>query len=126
MMRLGEDRKKLNVICDQIDVCTYARDLAHFILLKAVFVEKNRVGLYHFTNEGVCSCYDFAKKFMGQAKLKCKVCLIPATAYPTTTIRPYYSLIDKVDINKEFSYTIPYWKESLKEYIAKIKYQCDL
>ncbi|MBZ9786738.1 dTDP-4-dehydrorhamnose reductase [Psychroflexus sp. CAK57W] len=122
MMRLGEDRNKLNVICDQIGVPTYARDLADFILQKAVYVENNKVGLYHFTNEGVCSWYDFAKEIMGQAELKCKVCPIPATAYPSPAIRPYYSLMDKVDINKEFNYTIPYWKESLKECIEKLTF----
>jgi len=64
MMRLGEDRKELNVICDQVGTPTYARDLADFILHKALLAENNKVGLYHFTNQGVCSWYDFAKEIM--------------------------------------------------------------
>jgi len=121
MLRLGEEKGDLNVICDQVGAPTYARDLAEFILQRAVFAEIEKVETYHFTNEGVCSWYDFAREIMIQAGLDCVVHPIPTTAYPTPAQRPYYSLMDKNKIKDEFNYKIPFWKESLQDCIHKLK-----
>lgn len=121
MLRLGEERDELNVICDQVGTPTYAGDLANFILQKAIFAENEKVETYHFTNEGVCSWYDFAKEIMMQAELDCAVHPIPTTAYPTPAKRPHYSVMDKSGITQDLNYNIPYWKESLIKCINRIK-----
>lgn len=126
MLRLGEEREEINLIADQVGAPTYARDLAEFILVKATFTENEQVEIYHFTNEGVCSWYDFAKEIMMQAGLDCMVHPISTTAYPTPAIRPYYSLMDKSGITKGLSYNIPYWKESLNKCITRIKAEAKL
>lgn len=76
---------------------------------------------YHFTNEGVCSWYDFAREIMTLAELDCAVHPIPITAYPTPAKFPYYSLMDKSKITEGLGYNIPYWKNSLAEFINQIK-----
>jgi dTDP-4-dehydrorhamnose reductase len=123
MLRLGAEREELNVICDQIGTPTYARDLAEFILKKAVRIKNENVETYHFSNEGVCSWYDFAKEIMLQADLNCKVYPIPTNAYPTPAKRPYYSLMDKTAITKVFNYNIPNWKESLSKCVTVITFK---
>lgn len=120
MLRLGKERKELNVICDQVGAPTNARDLAKFILSEGLKVKNKQVAVYHFSNEGVCSWYDFARAIMEEAGLECKVNPIPTTAYPTPAQRPYYSLMDKTRLTGDFNYYIPYWKESLMNCIEKI------
>ncbi|MFD0976359.1 dTDP-4-dehydrorhamnose reductase [Salinimicrobium gaetbulicola] len=121
MLRLGKERKELNVICDQVGAPTYARDLARFILSRGLKVKTNQVAVYHFSNEGVCSWYDFAREIMADAGLECEVNPIQTTAYPTLAKRPYYSLMDKSRITTELNYNIPNWKDSLKICIQKLK-----
>jgi dTDP-4-dehydrorhamnose reductase len=121
MLRLGYERDELNVIYDQVGAPTYAKDLAQFILEEAVMLKNNEIEVYHFSNEGVCSWYDFAKAIMDEAGLKCTVNPIPTIAYPTPAKRPYYSLMDKSMLTGKFNYKIPYWKESLKECINNIE-----
>ena len=70
-------------------------------------------GIYHYTNEGVCSWYDFAKEIMALSDLDCQVVPILSADYPTKAIRPFYSVLDKTKIKKVFHLTIPHWKESL-------------
>lgn len=115
MLRLGSERERLNVIYDQVGVPTYARDLARFILEKAIFTENPSVNIYQYTNEGVCSWYDFAYEIMRLAGLDCKVYPIPTSAYPTPAKRPHYSLMDKEALKAAFDTEIPYWKSSLTE-----------
>ena len=115
MLRLGSERERLNVIYDQVGVPTYARDLARFILEKAIYTENPSVNIYQYTNEGVCSWYDFAYEIMRLAGLDCKVYPIPTSAYPTPAKRPHYSLMDKEALKAAFDTEIPYWKSSLTE-----------
>jgi len=115
MLRLGSERERLNVIYDQVGVPTYARDLARFILEKAIYTENPSVNIYQYTNEGVCSWYDFAYEIMQLAGLDCKVYPIPTSAYPTPAKRPHYSLMDKEALKADFDTEIPYWKSSLTE-----------
>lgn len=115
MMRLGKERDSLNVIYDQVGVPTYARDLARFLVEKALYTENPSVKIYQYTNEGVCSWYDFAYEIMQLAGLDCKVYPIPTSAYPTPAKRPHYSLMDKEALKADFDTEIPYWKSSLNE-----------
>lgn len=115
MLRLGSERERLNVIYDQVGVPTYARDLARFILEKAIYTENPSVNIYQYTNEGVCSWYDFAYEIMRLAGLDCRVFPIPTSAYPTPAKRPHYSLMNKEALKADFDTEIPYWKSSLTE-----------
>lgn len=112
MIRLGQERESLNVIFDQVGTPTYAADLANAILqmLNAeVFVS----GVYHFSNEGVCSWYDFAKKIHQLAGVSCKVSPIETKDYPTAAARPHYSVLNKSKIKSTYNIEIPHWEESL-------------
>ena len=113
MRRLGCERTKLNVVCDQIGTPTFAGDLAQVIvdILPQMTVENK--GIYHYTNEGVCSWYDFATAIMVLSHLNCQVAPILSSEYPTKAIRPFYSVLDKTKIKNTFHLTIPHWKESL-------------
>ena len=113
MLRLGKERDSLGVIFDQVGTPTYARDLAKAILDILPKVENRHVEIYHYSNEGVLSWYDFAKEIMRMAKLECEVNPIETKAYPTPATRPHYSLLNKAKIKNEFALTIPYWKDSL-------------
>lgn len=112
MIRLGQERESLNVIFDQVGTPTYAADLANAILQMLnteVFVS----GVYHFSNEGVCSWYDFAKKIHQLAGVSCKVSPIETKDYPTAAARPHYSVLNKSKIKSTYHIEIPHWEESL-------------
>ena len=115
MLKLGKEREKLGVIFDQVGTPTYAKDLAKIILDILPKIENDKVEIYHYSNEGVLSWYDFAKEIMKMAKIECKVNPIESKDYPTPAKRPYYSLLNKAKIKKEFKLEIPYWKDSLDE-----------
>ncbi|MEH6406647.1 MAG: dTDP-4-dehydrorhamnose reductase [Leeuwenhoekiella sp.] len=117
MLRLGSEKDKLTVIADQVGVPTYAKDLAVFILDHALSAANKTVKTYHYTNEGVCSWYDFAIEIMAMGKRSCKVNPIPTANYPTPAKRPFYSLMDKESLKKDFDTEIPYWKDSLRHCI---------
>lgn len=119
MIRLGKERSELGVIFDQIGTPTYAHDLAHVIM---TVVRKGIVpGVYHFTNEGVISWYDFAKAIHRIAGIKtCHVKPLHTAEYPTPARRPHYSVLDKTKIKKVYGIEIPYWEESLKDCLEKI------
>lgn len=121
MLRLGEEKEELNVINDQVGVPTYARDLAKFILDHSLEGTNKKVAVYHYTNEGVCSWFDFAREIMELGQKDCKVNPIPTSAYPTPAKRPFYSLMDKTSLKEDFNIEIPYWKESLSECLGKIQ-----
>ena len=125
MMRLGNERDELGVIFDQIGTPTYARDLAK-TCLDIIQKQKNSLlsskgKIYHFSNEGVASWYDFAKEIMFLGDIKCKVNPIETKDYPTLAKRPHYSVLNKFKIKNDFDIEIPYWKDSLKECVLKLK-----
>ena len=115
MRRLGAERESLNVVADQIGSPTFAGDLAEAITSILPQLSKNNNGIYHYTNEGVCSWYDFATEIMNESGISCKVNPIPSSAYPTKAKRPFYSVLDKSKIKQTFCIKIPHWKEGLKK-----------
>jgi len=115
MLRLGKERESLGVIYDQVGTPTYARDLARAILDILAKIENNSVQIYHYSNEGVISWYDFAREIMRMAKIDCAINPIETKEYPTPAQRPHYSLLNKSKIKEEFNINIPFWKDSLDE-----------
>ena len=120
MLRLAKEREVLNIIYDQIGTPTYAKDLAHTILEILPKIDNNMVEIYHYSNEGVASWYDFAKEIISFANISCKVEPITTEYYPLPAKRPYYSLLNKSKIKTTFGITIPHWKESLNICLSKI------
>jgi len=112
MMKLGTDRDSLNVIFDQIGTPTYAADLADAIL-KVLSHETFVPGIYHFSDEGVCSWYDFTKTIHRIAGITCNVQPIETKDYPARTPRPHYSVLNKAKIKSTYGIVIPHWEESL-------------
>ncbi len=114
MIRLGNEKPELGVIFDQIGTPTYARDLA-----VAIFAAINQgivPGIYHFSNEGVISWYDFTKAIHRIAGITtCRVRPLHTEEYPTPANRPHYSVLDKTKIKQTYGIEIPYWEESLVE-----------
>ena len=119
MIRLGREKTSLGVIFDQIGTPTYARDLARAIF---TVIEKGiNPGVYHFTNEGVTSWYDFTKAIHRLAGITtCKVKPLHTSEYPTPARRPHYSVLDKTKIKQTYDMEIPHWEESLQECIEKV------
>lgn len=120
MLRLGREKNELGVIYDQVGTPTYAKDLAETIL--TIIIKGIVPGIYHYSNEGVISWYDFAKAIHRIANItSCQITPIHTTDYPTPAQRPHYSVLDKTKIKETFQLNIPYWEESLKECIRKIE-----
>lgn len=113
MRRLGTEKESLNVVADQTGSPTYAGDLAQAIVTILPQMNEANKGIYHYTNEGVCSWYDFATEIMNLSGLACEVKPIPSSAYPTKATRPFYSVLSKEKIKNVFNIEIPHWKESL-------------
>jgi len=120
MLRFGAEREELRVVYDQIGTPTYAEDLAKAIYA-VIEAPEWKAGVYHFTDEGVCSWFDFTVEIMKQAGLKCRVTPIRSSEYVYKTPRPAYSVLDKAKIKKTFGLEIPYWTESLAKCIEKLK-----
>lgn len=119
MLRLGRERDRLGVVFDQIGTPTYARDLARAIF--AAIGKEVVSGVYHFSNEGVCSWYDFTKAIHRIAGVTtCRVCPLHSAEYPAKAPRPAYSVLDKTKIKKTLGIEIPHWEESLAECIAEL------
>lgn len=120
MLMLGKQRDALTVIFDQVGTPTYATDLAIAIMQVA---EKNSniqalnkgIEIYHFSNEGVCSWYDFAQTIFSMANIDCAVSPIETKDYPTPAVRPHYSVLNKSKIKQDYSINIPYWRDSVQE-----------
>jgi dTDP-4-dehydrorhamnose reductase len=125
MLRLGKEKENLGVIFDQVGTPTYARDLAKTcldILCEDSSVDISKNGsLYHYSNEGLTSWYDFAISIMELGVVNCKVNPIQTKDYPTLAKRPQFSVLNKSKIKIDFKIEIPYWRDSLKDCIAKIK-----
>ncbi|NBK99433.1 MAG: dTDP-4-dehydrorhamnose reductase [Erysipelotrichia bacterium] len=120
MLRLGSEKESLGVVCDQIGSPTYARDLAKVILEILPYIDNAQTEIYHYSNEGVCSWYDFAKEIMQVVKLTCKIIPIETKAYPMPAKRPHYSVLNKAKLKQAFDVEIPYWKDSLVECLKKM------
>lgn len=120
MLRLGKEKKELNVVSDQTGCPTYAKDLAKVILdiINNSYDNSDPdnvgTGIYHYSNEGVCSWYDFASEIFKIANISCKINPIGTKDFPTPAKRPFYSVLNKSKIKSTFGITIPHWKDSLK------------
>ena len=119
MIRLGNERPQLGVIFDQIGTPTYARDLA--VCIMTAINQGVKPGVYHFSNEGVISWYDFTKAIHRLAGITtCTVRPLHTSEYPTPAARPHYSVLDKTKIKQTYGIEIPYWEESLRECVEKL------
>lgn len=121
MLRLGRERDRLEVVVDQVGTPTCALDLAGAILtiLSNVRIGERYAGLYHYSNEGVCSWYDFAVSIMRMAMLPCRVFPIGSAAYPSLAPRPAYSVLDKAAIKEGWGLDIAHWQDSLGTLLAR-------
>ncbi len=122
MLKLGAERDELNIIADQVGTPTYAIDLANAIF-DIISSTSTAYGIYHYSNEGVTSWFDFARAIFDISETTVKVNPIPGSAYPTKATRPAFSVMDKTKIKKTFNIEIPYWRDSLVECIKQIKIQ---
>jgi dTDP-4-dehydrorhamnose reductase len=125
MLKLGQERDVLKVVFDQIGNPTYAKDLAtailHIIKYGLEQPKKFPSGIYHYSNEGVASWFDFAKTIFELAQINCNVLPVLSEEFPTAAKRPHYSVLNKSKIKATFNLEIPYWKDSLKICINKIQ-----
>lgn len=127
MLRLGAERDNLGIVFDQIGTPTNARDLASAILqiinkIETKEVDKDSLnGVFHYSNEGVTSWYDFALAIFDIAGIQCKVDPIETIEYPTPAKRPPFSVLNKKKIKKTFGIEIPYWRDSLKECVMELQ-----
>ena len=119
MLRLGAERDELRVVNDQIGTPTYAEDLAKAIYA-VIEAPEWHGGIYHFTDEGVCSWYDFTVEIMRQAGRKTKVLPIKSSEYAYKTPRPHYSVLDKSKIKQTFGISIPRWQDSLAKCLTRL------
>ena len=119
MIRLGREKAELGVIFDQIGTPTYARDLA--VCVMTAIRQGIRPGIYHFSNEGVTSWYDFTKAIHRLAAITtCHVRPLHTAEYPTPAARPHYSVLDKTKIKQTFGIEVPYWEDSLAECVRQL------
>ncbi len=117
MQRLTAERDTLSVIFDQVGTPTYAGDLADAIAEIISSDQLDKSGTYHFSNEGVCSWYDFAQQICEMSGNECKINPIHSDEFPSKVTRPHYSVLDKTKIKTTFGIEIPHWTESLKNSI---------
>lgn len=113
MLKLEVEKKKLSIVVDQIGTPTYAKDLAS-VILQLISTKNNQYGVYHYSNEGVASWYDFAKAIFEETNSEIKILPIKAIDYPTPAERPKFSVLDKSKIKDTLQIEIPYWRDSLK------------
>ena len=120
MIRLGKEKPELGVIFDQIGTPTYARDLA--VAIMTAINQGVKPGVYHFSNEGVISWYDFTKAIHRIAGITtCHVRPLHTSEYPTPAARPHYSVLDKTKMKQAYGIEIPYWEESLRVCLEALK-----
>lgn len=119
MLRLGSEKDKLGIIIDQVGSPTYAIDLAGAIL-DIIDSDSNAYGIYHYSNEGVTSWYDFAKAIFEISNISIEVVPLKTTDYVSRAVRPAYSVMDKFKIKNTFHFNIPYWRDSLAICISKL------
>lgn len=122
MLQLTATKPQLKVVFDQVGTPTYARDLADAILAVLDAEKSDICGIYHFSNEGVCSWYDFAKMIAEYAgHTECEILPCHSDEFPSPVTRPSYSVLDKTKIKETFGVKIPYWTDSLKKCIANLQ-----
>ena len=119
MIRLGKERDSIGVVFDQIGTPTYAADLA-WAIFTVIEAEEWHPGIYHFTNEGVCSWYDFTIEIHRRSGIRCAVRPILSAEYQYKTPRPHYSVLDKSKFKKTFGVEIPYWTEALERCLGAL------
>lgn len=120
MLRIGNEREEIKVIADQIGSPTYAIDLAEMIF-HIIFSDNTAYGIYHFSNEGAVSWFDFAKAIFEISGIDVNVLPVPTSEYVTKARRPAFSVMDKAKIKHAFGVTIPYWRDSLEVCIKQLK-----
>jgi dTDP-4-dehydrorhamnose reductase len=122
MLRLTSERPVVKVVFDQAGTPTYALDLARaiFKILEGRLYE-GREGIYHYTNEGVCSWFDFARAIAERSGSSCKVLPCHSSEFPSKVRRPSYSVLDKSKIKEAFGVDVPYWTDSLSECLSNMK-----
>jgi dTDP-4-dehydrorhamnose reductase len=125
ILRNGAVKESLNVVFDQTGTPTYAADLAEAIMNIVSGVIRNQVamnaGIYNFSNEGVCTWYDFASEIILEAGLKCKVLPVLSGEFKQIAQRPTYSVMDKSKIKENYRLSIPHWRTSLLKCIKLLK-----
>ncbi len=117
MLKLTAQRDSLKVIFDQVGTPTYAMDLAKAIVEIVSHDQLDKVGLYHYSNEGLCSWYDFALQICSDSGNSCTIEPIRSEEYPSKVERPHYSVLDKTKFKESFGIEIPHWKSSLQKLI---------
>ena len=126
MLRLGKERPSLNVVFDQIGTPTNARDLAKAVLKIIQKIDNQEVsadllrGVFHYSNEGVTSWYDFTKAIFEIREIDCQVNPIESSQYPTPAARPPFSVLNKQKIRDVFGIEIPHWRDSLKAVLKEL------
>ena len=125
IIKNAREKESLKVVFDQIGTPTYAAHLAEAVMNIISGVIRNQIafnsGIYHYSNEGVCSWYDFALEIVQEKRLKCKVNPILSKEYSSTAQRPFYSVLDKSKIKENYSLIIPHWRTSLKKCIKHLE-----
>jgi len=121
MLRLGSERDELSVVADQIGTPTHAADLARAIVSIIPQIKNEVVEVYHYSNEGVCSWYDFANAIFEISVLPVKLKPIETSQYPTPAKRPFFSVLNKNKIKEKYNIGIPYWRHSIKICLQKMK-----
>ena len=122
MRRLTKERDTLNVVFDQVGTPTYAFDLAN-VIYGIIEQEqyKGNEGIYHYSNEGVCSWFDFAKEIAELSGNTCDISPCHSDEFPSKVKRPHYSVLDKTKFKRTFGQAVPYWKDSLKQCIINLE-----
>ncbi len=121
MLRLGKTKEQIGVVADQVGTPTFSGDLADTILTILEKYDGKAVNeIYHFSNEGAISWYDFSKAIMAESGLNCKVNPIESKDFPAKANRPFYSVLNKAKIKTDFNITIPYWLDSLKTVLEEL------
>lgn len=115
---LGKKKREINVVYDQIGTPTYARDLAEVILNILPYIQNDKPEIYHYSNEGIASWYDFAKEIMKLSQLDCNIKPIESKDFLVLAPRPSYSVLNKQKIKEKFHIEIPYWRDSLEKCIS--------
>jgi len=118
ILKLTDTQEKLTIVADQTGTPTYAKDLAEVILNIILFSDTNNVfinGIYHYSNEGICSWYDFAKSILEIKNISKTIVPIRTSDLQYTAPRPFFSVLEKTKIKNTFNLTIPYWRDSLKD-----------
>jgi dTDP-4-dehydrorhamnose reductase len=122
MLKLGSERDELSIIADQVGTPTYAIDLANAIF-DIILANQQSYGIYHYSNEGVTSWYDFAQAIFSISQMPVKVHPIPSSAYPTKAKRPSFSVMDKSKIKATFQLHVPHWRDSLVNCLQQLHNQ---